>query len=92
MGTLRHGPLTWGYAEAGRLDEIRILEIVGRLGPGSHELICHPGESDDDAVGSGFLATAAYRRTRELAALTSPLIKRAVESRGIRLCRWQDLF
>jgi hypothetical protein len=84
--------LTWGYAEAGRLDEIRILEIIGRLGPGSHELICHPGQSDDDAVGSGFLATGPYRRTRELAALTSPLIKRAVESRGIRLCRWADLF
>jgi predicted glycoside hydrolase/deacetylase ChbG (UPF0249 family) len=92
MGTLRHGPLTWGYAEAGRLDEIRILEIIGRLGPGSHELICHPGESDDDAVGSGFLATAPYRRTRDLAALTSPLIKHAVASRGIRLCRWADLF
>ena len=92
MGTLRHGPLTWGYAEAGRLDEIRILEIIGRLGPGSHELVCHPGETDDDAVRSGFLPTAAFHRTRELAALTSPLIRRAVESRGIRLCRWADLF
>jgi predicted glycoside hydrolase/deacetylase ChbG (UPF0249 family) len=92
MGTLRHGPLTWGYAEAGRLDEIRILEIVGRLGAGSHELICHPAETDDDAVGSGFLPTAPFRRSGELAALTSPLVRRAVESRGIRLCRWADLF
>jgi predicted glycoside hydrolase/deacetylase ChbG (UPF0249 family) len=92
MGTLRHGPLTWGYAEAGRLDEIRILEIIGRLGPGSHELICHPAESDDEAVGSGLLPTAPFRRARELAALTSPLIKRAVQSRGIRLCRWAELF
>jgi predicted glycoside hydrolase/deacetylase ChbG (UPF0249 family) len=92
MGSLRHGPLTWGYAEAGRLDEVRILEIIGRLGPGSHELICHPGEVDDAAPGMGFLPTPAYRRTRELAALTSPLIRRALELRGVRLCRWGDLF
>ncbi len=92
MGVLRHGPLTWGYAESGRLDEVRILEIIGRLGPGSHELICHPGETDDDTAGFGFLSTAPFRRARELGALTSPLVMRAIESRGIRLCRWRDLF
>jgi len=47
MGILRHGPKTWGYFERGRLDEIRIMEILGRLGPGIHELICAPRESDD---------------------------------------------
>jgi hypothetical protein len=47
MGALRHGPESWGYVESGQLDEIRILEILGRLGPGSHEIICHPGEVDD---------------------------------------------
>ena len=31
-------------SRSGRLDEVRILEIIGRLGPGPHELICHPGE------------------------------------------------
>ena len=34
LGARRHGPQSWGYVEAGHLDEIRILEIVGRLGPG----------------------------------------------------------
>jgi predicted glycoside hydrolase/deacetylase ChbG (UPF0249 family) len=92
MGIVRHGPLTWGYAEAGRLDEVRILEIIGRLGPGSHELICHPGEVDDATMGMGFLPTPPFRRARELAALTSPLIRRALQLRGIRLCRWRDLF
>jgi predicted glycoside hydrolase/deacetylase ChbG (UPF0249 family) len=47
MGILRHGPTTWGYFERGRLDEIRIVEILGRLGPGIHELICAPRESDE---------------------------------------------
>ena len=34
LGARRHGPQSWGYVESGHLDEIRILEIVGRLGPG----------------------------------------------------------
>jgi chitin disaccharide deacetylase len=92
LGAIRHGPLTWGYAEAGRLDEVRILEIIGRLGPGSHELICHPGETDDESAGVGFLSTEPFRRKREVDALTSPLVRRALETRGIRLCRWADLF
>ncbi len=81
MGTLRHGPQSWGYVENGRLDEIRILEILGRLGPGCHELICHPGDRDDH-----------LRRQGELAALTAPIVKQAVARRGIILCRWADLF
>jgi hypothetical protein len=55
LGPLRHGPQSWGYLEAGRLDEVRIMEIVGRLAPGSHELICHPGGDGpevDGAVGA----------------------------------------
>lgn len=92
MGALRHGPVTWGYAESGRLDEVRILEIVGRLAPGSHELICHPGEADDAAEGFGLVPTPPFRRTRELEALRSPLVRRALASRGVELCRWSDLF
>jgi predicted glycoside hydrolase/deacetylase ChbG (UPF0249 family) len=92
MGTLRHGPQSWGYVESGQLDEVRILEIMGRLGPGGHELICHPAETDDPAPGLGLLPGVRYRRARELAALTSPIVVQAVARRGIRLCRWQDLF
>jgi predicted glycoside hydrolase/deacetylase ChbG (UPF0249 family) len=87
MGTLRHGPRTWGYVESGRLDEIRILEIVGRLDPGIHELICHPGEADGPAPGPDQPDPA-----RELRALTSPLVREALLSRGVQLCRWADLF
>jgi chitin disaccharide deacetylase len=92
LGALRHGPQTWGYVESGQLDEVRILEIVGRLGPGSHELICHPGEQDDQAPGLGAFPSARYRRERELRALTSPIMRHALEQRRIRLCRWSDLF
>ena len=44
LGARRHSAQSWGYVESGRLDEVRVLEIIGRLGPGTHELICHPGE------------------------------------------------
>jgi predicted glycoside hydrolase/deacetylase ChbG (UPF0249 family) len=87
LGTLRHGPRTWGYVESGHLDEIRILEIVGRLDPGIHELICHPGEADGPAPARG-----APDPTRELRALTSPLVREALQSKGVELCRWADLF
>jgi chitin disaccharide deacetylase len=80
MGALRHGPTSWGYFERGRLDEIRILEILGRLGPGVHELICAPRAEDDTQV-SG-----------ELAALSSPRVREGLARRGITLCRWADLF
>jgi predicted glycoside hydrolase/deacetylase ChbG (UPF0249 family) len=77
LGTLRYGPQTWGYVESGHLDEIRILEIIGRLGPGPHELICHPMDIAADG---------------ELAALTSTRVKQALARRDIQLCRWAELF
>jgi chitin disaccharide deacetylase len=92
LGALRHGPKTWGYVESGQLDEVRILEIVGRMGPGSHEMICHPGEEDDQAPGLGAFPSARFRRARELKALTSPIMRHALEQRQIRLCRWSELF
>ena len=76
-------PQSWGYVESGRLDEVRVLEIIGRLGPGTHELICHPGEEQHRAL---------YDHTGELAALTSAKVRRALGQRGITLCRWGDLF
>ncbi|HEV3031958.1 MAG TPA: ChbG/HpnK family deacetylase [Polyangia bacterium] len=89
MGALRHGPQSWGFVEVGRLDEVRILEILGRMGPGAHELICHPGEEDDTEFEPG---EAPHLRAHELVALTSHKVRRAFERRGVKLCRWKDLF
>ena len=88
MGMLRHGPQSWGFVESGRLDEVRILEIIGRLGAGDHELICHPAEADTaarDADGR------TYRGAEERAALSSERVRSALQRRGITLCRWKDL-
>jgi predicted glycoside hydrolase/deacetylase ChbG (UPF0249 family) len=92
LGALRHGPQTWGYVESGRLDEVRILEIIGRLGPGGHELICHPAEPAPGAVLPAPSPPLWADPGRELKALTSPLVRHALQARGIQLCRWADLF
>ena len=89
MGALRHGPQSWGFVEVGRLDEVRILELLGRMGPGAHELICHPGEEDDVETEPG---EPPHLRAHELVALTSHKVRRAFERRGVKLCRWRDLF
>jgi chitin disaccharide deacetylase len=89
MGALRHGPQSWGFVEVGQLDEVRILEILGRMGPGAHELICHPGEEDDVETQPG---EPPHLRAHELVALTSHKVRRAFERRGVKLCRWRDLF
>ena len=83
LGARRHGPQSWGYFERGRLDELRILEILGRLGPGSHEIICQPE-----------LASASQTSPprSEVAALTSARVRQALLYRNIELCRWSDLF
>jgi predicted glycoside hydrolase/deacetylase ChbG (UPF0249 family) len=89
LGSVGHGPQTWGYVESGRLDEIRILELLGRMGPGAHELICHPGAKvSPHSPGE----VAPMGASRELSALTSSRVRTAIEQRQIVLCRWQDLF
>jgi predicted glycoside hydrolase/deacetylase ChbG (UPF0249 family) len=83
MGTLRHGPQTWGHFESGRLDEIRLLEMLGRMGPGMHEILCTP-DLDENAPSAP--------QGSELAALCSPRLRAALDRRTIELCRWSALF
>jgi predicted glycoside hydrolase/deacetylase ChbG (UPF0249 family) len=83
LGARRHGPQSWGDFERGRLDEIRILEILGRMGPGSHEIVCQP-ELDPTAEKPPLPS--------EVNALTSTRVREAITRRRIELCRWSDLF
>jgi predicted glycoside hydrolase/deacetylase ChbG (UPF0249 family) len=82
LGALRHGPQSSGHFEAGRLDEIRLLEFIGRLGPGSHELLCAPELEE----------TAVPPPRSEASALCSPRVRESLRRRAIELCRWGDLF
>lgn len=88
LGMLRHGPRSWGYMEAGRLDEIRILETIGRMGPGAHELICNPSRNPPStSIGNGSVSI-----TSDFSALRAARVRTAVLEREIVLCRWRDLY
>ena len=66
----------------------RLLLILGRLGTGSAELMCHPAVVDDELrAGSGY----AEPRARELLVLTSAEAKRAIRDAGIELVHFGEL-
>jgi len=90
MGVRRHGAQTWGYAETGDLDPMRILEIIGRLGPGIHELICHPGQTDtEELTPSG---RRLFQRAKELSGLCSEPVRAALRHKNVLLVRFSEVF
>jgi hopanoid biosynthesis associated protein HpnK len=73
-----------GQEWAGALTVERLTTIVARLEPGTWELMCHPAAADEvDAEG--------YDRAGELAALTAPAVRAALEERGVRLVNYAGL-
>ncbi len=87
-GDARGAAITWGFEQSGRLNEAALLEIVRRLGPGDHELLCHPGSAAETVPAD---PTWRYDWLGELAALTSPSVRSALSDAGVVLCRWADL-
>lgn len=88
---LRFTAAATGLDEAGTLDGPRMLTALARLGgtpASSAELGTHPGEADDPDLAR---YRWGYRWPEELAALTSPEIRRAVERAGWRLGTYADL-
>jgi chitin disaccharide deacetylase len=65
-----------------------LLNIINRVGEGTHEIMCHPGYVDD-----AFAKESVYnfQRERELEILTDPTIKEAIEAQGIQLITFADL-
>ncbi len=68
------------FGDEARLDVL--LEILRGLQPGSTELMCHPARLDDE-----LRATSSYVDAREceLAVLTDPAVRAALDEAGIRL-------
>jgi len=77
-----------GLVVGGALDLPALLGILERLGPGTHELACHPGARDESVPED---PAWRYRWTAELGALTSPEARERVERRGISLIRFSEL-
>jgi chitin disaccharide deacetylase len=77
-----------GFLVTGVLTDSKFAEILERLPPGLTEFMCHPGRLGSE------LSTAATRlkesREVELAALLSPLVRKAIEQHGIELTNFRD--
>jgi hypothetical protein len=78
-----------GLHQTGRLSEAPLLAMVQGLPAGTTEIYCHPATALAPALTSH---QAGYRGADEIAALTSPRVRAAVEAGGIRLGRYSDLF
>ncbi len=69
----------FGLAWSGAMGERRLKALIERLPEGLSEIYLHPATTDT-FVG----AAAGYRYEEELAALTSPVVRRAVDASGAR--------
>jgi predicted glycoside hydrolase/deacetylase ChbG (UPF0249 family) len=76
------------FQHQGHIEVADLLALISRLEDGVTELMCHPGEPDP-----GLVATSAYARERplELAVLTDPTVRAALESRRITLTTFAEL-
>ncbi len=83
-----------GQSRIGDMTEEVWLRLVRHLPPGTSEVMTHPGLPDDPAdprlaaMGAGWLGGG---RRRELAALLSPGVRRAVEREGVELVSYRAL-
>ena len=76
------------FQHPGHISIDDLLALVARLEDGVTELMCHPGEPDPELV-----KTSAYARERplELAVLTDPRVRRAIERDHITLTTFAEL-
>jgi predicted glycoside hydrolase/deacetylase ChbG (UPF0249 family) len=76
------------FQHEGHIDVPALLAILERLEDGVTELMCHPGEPDQE-----LLSGSAYGRERgeELATLTDPRVRNALERQGIALATFAEL-
>ena len=76
------------FQHPGHIEVADLLAVIARLEDGVTELMCHPGEPDPELV-----ATSAYARERplELATLTDPRVRSALERDGVALTTFAHL-
>lgn len=69
--------------------QMEVLQrLISQVGPGTTEIMCHPGLSDDELRAS---SSYADQREQELALLTHPDARRALDDYGIHLTHFGKL-
>ncbi|MCD8141340.1 MAG: ChbG/HpnK family deacetylase [Planctomycetaceae bacterium] len=77
-----------GQCHIGRMDETTWLRLAERLPPGTSEVMTHPGEEGEEAMGGSWLGSS---RAVELAALLSPRVAEALRRNGVELITFAAL-
>jgi predicted glycoside hydrolase/deacetylase ChbG (UPF0249 family) len=83
-----------GQCHIGRLDEKTWLRLAANVPPGISEVMTHPGLAGDERQpGEGGMGGSWLGRSRqiELAALLSPLVRRALAAAGVELINFGHL-
>jgi len=78
-----------GVAATGRLNREAILAMIGAMRDGVTELMCHPGEYDEELEKSS--TRLKRERELELNGLTDPDVRAAVRERNVCLMNFQEL-
>lgn len=85
---VRHPDRMFGLHQTGHVSEDYLLRVLAELPPGVNEFYCHPALVDDEARR---WRPADYESEQELAALTSPRVRAAIERAGIVRISYRDL-
>jgi chitin disaccharide deacetylase len=78
----------FGVNQAGALTEERVLQILAQLPEGVTEIFFHPATAPFSGADKG---TERFAWTEELAALTSPRVRAAIEQNGIHNVTYSEL-
>jgi chitin disaccharide deacetylase len=78
----------FGIGGTGAMDEVALIEILSRLGPGVSEIYLHPAVPQAGVLSP---ASAGYRHGEELAALLSERVRLAVRRTGILRGGYADM-
>jgi len=78
-----------GVAATGRLNREAILAMIGAMRDGVTELMCHPGEYDEELEKSS--TRLKRERETELKGLTDPDVRAAIRERNVCLMTFQEL-
>src|SRR6185436_2668559 len=78
----------FGMHQSGHVDERYLLALIESLPPGTSELYCHPAERRPAILAPH---QPSYEHAGELAALTSPRVRAALDAADVRLVGYPDL-
>ena len=78
----------FGLAWSGGMDEARVLALLPQLPDGISEMYFHPAAARTPELEA---AMPGYRNPDELAALTSPAVRRRIDELGIALISYSDI-